>query len=609
MKPIFSLTLALLILLTGCEKDEPAVPTKGDIYVTVKHKDGTLVENANVYTRPESVQGVTDMFGTVLLKGVEKGNIEVVASLGNIGSGKALAEVVPDELTRVDIEILRGVDDGMSPHISISSPVAVRDYSFGDSIVFSAVVTDGDTPPADISVVWESDIDGILNTASPGSNGMVTFTNTTLSKGEHTIKVTAEDADGFKSIAVFTVRTLNPLDLELKEVSITEGGVKVVWSQYEGDDFSSYEIYRSAQGCFPGYLEPLGVINNVGETVFIDEVPPLEYQACYTVRVTNTYNRSRFSNYISVDNPCGVVFNFVPNDMLLHPSGQYIYLVSKSTQKIVKYDFENDTVVKEITLQGTVGYCDIGDNGYGVELYVPATNGRIYVYNADDLSLSATITTDLSTASVVIDGKGHVIASVAPSPWWEQPVRTFSRANGMYIDGYESGGVNENDRLRRIPGTSEIISISTSVSPVDMEYFLIADDGTIQAHHDDKYHGDYPLHPGIFRISDDGSYIITSYNGSVYLANSNMAYQGNLQNGGLSYIDFAFSADGKTIYAATGNRKSIQIGHYPSLIRDNEIMLKGYPRFLVRDDNRLIVSIRSDQENTIKSGIEVIDIP
>ncbi len=178
----------------------------------------------------------------------------------------------------------------------------------------------------------------------------------------------------------------------------------------------------------------------------------------------------------------------------------------------------------------------------------------------------------------------------------------------MYIDGFEGSGVNDKDRLRLIPGTNEIISISTGVSPDDMEYYKISNDGMIEEHNDDSYHGDHPLNAKIFRISEDGSYAITSYNGSVYLANANMPYQGNLQNGGLHYSDFAFSSDGTTIYAATSNRKSIQIGHYPSLIRDNEIMLNGYPKYILRDNDKLIVSITSN-ENSTKSVISVISIP
>ncbi|MEP3514830.1 MAG: hypothetical protein ABJN10_04730, partial [Nonlabens ulvanivorans] len=261
-------------------------------------------------------------------------------------------------------------------------------------------------------------------------------------------------------------------------------------------------------------------------------------------------------------------------------------------------------VVNETNLQGTIGYSDIGDNGYGVEIYTPSDNGYIYVYNADNLSLITSINTGLKTASVVTNGLGHVIASVEPSAWWEQPIRTYSRESGIHIDG---NGDHERDRLRMIPGRNEVISITTTVSPVDMEYFKIGSTGEIEIHEDDQYHGDYPLNPRIFRVSDDGTYSITSEDGAVYLANSSMEYKGQLQHGTLRFSDFAFSDDGAIIYAATSNRKSIQIGHYPSLTRDDEFLTKGFPILIIRDGDK-IISLSKASENAINTGIEIIQL-
>ena len=206
---------------------------------------------------------------------------------------------------------------------------------------------------------------------------------------------------------------------------------------------------------------------------------------------------------------------------------------------------------------------------------------------------------------MVTNGAGYIVASLQPAPWWEDPVRTYSRSNGMLIDG---NGDFDRDRLRMIPGSHEIISISTGISPTDMEYFLLNENGFIEEHHDDDYHGDYPLDATKFRISEDGSYAITSWQGAVYAANSGMEYKGQLQHGSLHFSDFAFSSDGADIYAATSDRKSIQIGHYPSLIRDNEILTRGFPIFIIRDGNQIIAISKAD-ENSYNTGIEILDIP
>ena len=45
---------------------------------------------------------------TALMLAAEKGNLEIFATVGNIGSGKIVAEVIPDALIEVQIKIKRG---------------------------------------------------------------------------------------------------------------------------------------------------------------------------------------------------------------------------------------------------------------------------------------------------------------------------------------------------------------------------------------------------------------------------------------------------------------------------------------------------------------------
>ncbi len=601
------LTILLLIAALGilsCTKVEDTPATVGDLNVHVVLNGYQPVKNASVYTNPPSKEGTTDEYGTVLLKGLEKGSYEVFASLENVGSGKSVVNIKPSELVEATVVVLSGVNVGLAPEITVILPAEPAEFTEGEDITFSADVKDDDSPNQDITVVWESNLDGVLNTGSPDINGNVTFTTNSLSRGVHRITVTAEDSDGYSSSVTIEVSTLAPAAVTLLEAVKDNGKVNLAWTEYTNADFLKYEVYRSYGDCTEQNKELLGTISDKATTSFTDEFPPFEFQVCYFIRVTNNEHNSRNSNQMIVDSPSGHIFNFVPYDMLKHPTESYVYLIDRGGQKLIKYDYSTMEVVNETGLQGNVGYCDIGDNGFGVEIYVPSDDGRIYVYSADDLSQTTSINTGLRTTSVVVNGLGYVIAAVIPSPWWEQPVRTYKRSNGIPIDG---NGDNEGDRLRMIPTKNEIISISTSVSPTDMEYFKIGSSGNIEIHQDDQYHGDYPLDPRIFRISDDGTYSITSGYGAVYLANSSMEYKGQLQHGTLKFSDFAFSDDGSIIYAATSNRKSIQIGHYPSLIRDDEILTKGIPVFIVRDGER-IISLSKSSENSINTGIEVIDL-
>lgn len=596
----------LVFILVSCEKHNEAT---GDLNVTVtlNGNQANPVENATVFTKPASIEGKTDVFGSVLLTKLNVGSYEVFATIDGVGSGKSTVNVKSNELSSTTVNVVQGIDIGIAPSINLILPGQPAEFSVGDTIHFSADVSDDETLPQDLKVKWESDLDGLLNSDSPNSSGHIAFATSTLSSGLHTVTLTVEDGDGYKAEKSFQVSTLSPKSIRLDTAVVNQGKVELSWSVYNGQDFSKYEIYRTNGDGSTQNQELLATISDVNTHSFTDELPPIKYQVGYYVRVTNNAGKSRNSNEQVVDLPAGPVFNFVAFDMLVHPNEPYIYLINNGGQKLIKIDYNNLKTVAEVDLQGTAGKCAIGDNGSGIEIYVPSDDGNVYVYNADDLSLTTKIYTGKENSSVAIDGQGHVIVALdpAPDPWWEQPLRSFNRNTGVLIDG---NGEFERDIIKRIPGTMGFISISTSVSPIDLNYFELAADGSFTVHQDDSYHGDYPLDPYIFRISDDGTYVITANDGSVYTANSKMVYLGKLQGDALKYSDFAFSSDGKVIYASTSNRKSIQIADYPSLIRNKEILLNGYPVFVVRAGDKLITLSKSD-ESSITTGIEVVTIP
>lgn len=603
MKKILTL-FTLLIIVVGCGEDNKEPEKKGDLNVKVVFNNFQFIENAEVYTDPISHQGTTDQFGSVLLKGLDVGSYEVFAGYENIGTGKSVVNIKADELSEVTVNIIPGINVGIAPTIEIILPSIPAEFSEDETINFSAVVQDNDTANETIKVSWTSNLDGELNSDSPDTSGNVAFSSNSLSRGIHTITLTALDTDGYSASRTIEVSTLAPKSITLLSAAKNQGKIDLEWEKYANSDFLKYEIYRTNADCNIENAQLLTTITSAETTSFTDNLPPFEFKVCYYVKIINSENNSRNSNTIGVDSPSGYIFDFIPYDMVKHPTEDFIYLLDRSGKRLLKFDYINLTLVKEINLQGTIGYIAIGDNGFDVEIYTPSDDGWVYVYDANDLSLKTSISTGLENACVVVNGLGHVIVSVAPSPWWERPVRTFLRSNGLYIDG---NGDFERDRLKMIPGKNEMISISTSVSPIDMEYFKLSSTGTIDIHKDDSYHGDHPLDPKIFRISNDGRYVITSDQGAVYLANESMEYKGQLQRGALNFSDFAFSDDGSIIYAATSNRKSVQIGNYPSLIRNNEILTKGFPHFIIKDGNR-IISLSKQFQNSSNAGIEIIQL-
>ena len=583
-------------------------PSQLEFSLNSTRKSFLIQNNGNVsynwsLTYPSAVMSISPSTGN--LQPTQSRQLTVTLDRTNMPSDINEYEIVINTDAGVSKNItviVNNVQPLRPPVVSIILPNQPAQFSSGESITFSADISDPDSPNQDIEVTWKSNLDGELFTGTIDASGNSSFTTSELSRGTHSITVTAVDADGLSGSRSIQVSTLSPGPITLLEPSKAEGNVTLNWTEYSNSDFVKYEIFRSNGNCTDNDKTFLTSITDQETTSFIDELAPLEYQVCYFIVVTNDANLTRKSNEVTVDLPSGHIFNFVPHDMLIHPTDNYVYLIDQGGQRLVKYDFTTQEVVSETGLQGTIGWCAIGDNGFGIEIYTPSSDGWIYVYSADDLSQTTAINAGLRITSVAINGLGHVIAAVNPSPWWEQPVRTYRRDNGLHLDG--DGGF-EGDRLRLIPGKNELISISTGVSPTDMEYFKLTDEGLIEIHQDDQYHGDYPLDARIFKVSSDGTYSVTSRNGAVYLANSSMEYKGQIQRGSLNFSDFTFSDDGSVIYAGTSNRRSIQIAEYPSLIRNEEILTKGYPVYIERSGNS-IISLSKQNENSINSAIEVI---
>ena len=86
------------------------------------------------------------------------------------------------------------------PQIDIVSPSDGELVNEQDEVTFSATVADYEDDPADVSLVWSSDVDGELSTAPADSAGEVSFRRSDLSTGTHRISLAATDTHGVSSV-------------------------------------------------------------------------------------------------------------------------------------------------------------------------------------------------------------------------------------------------------------------------------------------------------------------------------------------------------------------------------------------------------------------------
>ena len=109
----------------------------------------------------------------------------------------------------------RGAEGADSVQIRVAAPptIDLRTPAIGDlldagiPVTFEAAVADAEDDPAALTVQWESDIDGVFNTTSADSSGLLRF-SALLSTSPHQVRLTVTDTDGLSAsrITTFEVR-------------------------------------------------------------------------------------------------------------------------------------------------------------------------------------------------------------------------------------------------------------------------------------------------------------------------------------------------------------------------------------------------------------------
>ena len=489
-----------------------------------------------------------------------------------------------------------------SPEVTLLSPPDEQGYTPGDEIVFSAQVSDHETQVTDLTYEWVSDLSGVIDSGHPDSNGDISVSTTELPSGEHLVTLSVTDSDTLTITASVTVFNLVPGPVEQFDAIVQSGQATLTWSATIDPDFNRYTIYRSAEDGAEG--DSIGVVTTVDETTFVDANAPLVNAAYYHIRVYNTHGYYRASETVEVSSPGGLPLMNEPDAILLHPTETWIYLDYEGS--IFRVDFSSMEILNTGSVASSTGWKSLGDCGQGVEIYCPGEDGWIRILDPVGFSEIASINTGLSTKCAIPGPNGIVYASLLPSLWWEEPLRTYDRVTGTYLDG---GGDFSGCRLRLLSSGNEIIEITTGISPTDMDYYLFDDSGTFLAHEDDDQHGGSPLDANLFYASPNGEFVITSSSAAMYSATSSMAYLGQLPRGTRQFEDYTFSADGNAIYAAVTAEQLILEYTYPSMQQTGEIATRTEPLFIERQgDHLVVVGDTGGGSGSGEAAVEVISL-
>lgn len=573
----------LILLLVACKKEESV--NKGGIRIKITDEQEKPVAEANVYISPNTQQQSTDSEGIAQFKNLDAGTYQISASKSGVGNGIGVVQVIEGQISEVNMPLLSGVDFSLAPRINIIEPDTLKEYMPTEQISFETVIFDDNTLSEQISVSVESDIDGVIFSGYSNNKDSCNFSFTFSTKGVHKITYKATDSDNLTTEEYFYLKVILPIPVELTSAVKQNKQVMLNWTECTETEFQKIEILRTFEGGNGYNSEIIATIADKSVVSYTDTLPPLETSVDYQIVVTDLNNKKASSNKKNVVFPAGITFQVDLVEALLHPSNNWLYLITKSNSwsknSVIIYDYLLDEIIMGKELTYSPGLPVLSDNGNGLELFIPGSN-NVYIYSPADLSLKQVIQTRHTCMSVDANGNGILVTGESLDNWvTANPVRTYLQSSGVLID---SASIEATARVKKVPNkTNTFISIGMYVSPPEMEYYEIDNSGKFITSTKDTYHGDYELSYNSLDISPSGEFLL-SYN-ELYKTESTLLHIGNLNH---TVTGIAFNNVGNLIYTGSYSENIIRVDNYPELIVLDEITIKGFVSKLFSKENTLI---------------------
>ena len=136
------------------------------------------------------------------------GNLEIDTTVDSFGTVSDVAYLSEGEhgikLTVEDSSGMKTTDQvtitvnssNIAPNCEITAPVSNSAGNTGTMVIFEGSAMDANIPDNELTVTWNSSVDGELGTSVPNSNGGVTFAYDALSVNTHIISMTVTDEIG-----------------------------------------------------------------------------------------------------------------------------------------------------------------------------------------------------------------------------------------------------------------------------------------------------------------------------------------------------------------------------------------------------------------------------
>lgn len=379
---------------------------------------------------------------------------------------------------------------------------------------------------------------------------------------------------------------------------LNDSTATLTWSALNNPDFVSYHVVRKEEPAETG--STFTVFGGKDDVAYRDNFLPYTDYVQYQVIGTLASGRIIASNIEVCRRPQIKTVSGLLTDVQFDSPSRMLYVFGKDGT-IQQYDVATNRTVRTIQVGQAIGHCGFGRFGGITELYVPCSDGRVYVYNAATLAKVDELMTISSPLTDVLASNNQLFVSSRFSVG--NPLRSFDRATKAPLSSM-SGTSRDDMRLYKVPGTTtDIIGLALSTFPTPQTYFRYTADGLYQNQFDFPFQSNRSLSARAFEFFPAGDRYITGAYGDVFTRN--LGYLAALPyrttpttNRRQEYTCFNFDAAAQTIYAGTTTRtiEVFSMGNYAPV---RTVKTRLYPYKLFRDgaNGFLCVSLPNPVEN------------
>ncbi len=296
-----------------------------------------------------------------------------------------------------------------------------------------------------------------------------------------------------------------------------------------------------------------------------------------------------------------------PMDVLLDNAQLYIF---DGNSTIAKYDVFTKQIVKQVNIGGTINYADMGIHNGQKEIYVPRTDGWIYVLNTN-LEKTDAINVGAAAYSVVYHN-GYLYTTVmAPGSGKKADgkplhynLHVYNRTTKQLVANSNNNIKEGPERIKKVSGTNvELfgvlgnVSANLGVNDYDLYYMKYDANGNYISHQ--KALAGNVVTPIIMEAYPDGSKIVTGIRGRIF--NKNLVLEGMFSDTELSetYTSaFGFNAAQNLVYVGRSDR-TIDVINMSDNSVQRTIKTTGHPHKIFFEAGNIICVSRNQFPATI----------